>query len=607
MGGSATWQLFPSDIGTFVREVLQNANDQKQEDRDSVHVTFRFDAISGAPLDTFLEGLSWSTLEPHLKGAAARDYVTISPRIRSTLEALSQGGELIVLAIEDVGTEGLTGDEDAEDGNFSLLTRHELVTSESRSDRGGSFGVGKSVLWRFSSLSTVLFSSRVNQDDVLRDRFFGRVYLPFHETGAGEAVERWSGSGWIGRPEKHGYGERAVSLWDEEARARAAQTLTERAAGESGATVLIVGFAEPNLEQPRDLEDVCADMTAAVGEWFWPAMTSGRLKVTIEGRRQGAEVFRQKAEPGPAVQPFVLAERHGGPFAEALSAPGEVSERSIPVDVPAQRVGPEDPPVPAVPGQARLRLRLAQSQEQERAFSVALRRGTGMVVRYLPIPRGVSDDAAFHGVLTAGTALSESEQDHAVEQFLRSAEPPEHKEWTAKTDRMAARYHAGAGASLDRFTNHIRNAVREVTEQADRDGEELPAHVRRLFPIAPEGEGPPPPPSSRLEDAQAMLSSGEWRFSGRYRTRASSGDWAFRVRLILDEETGRGERAVITELDVTGGSSSGPDGDGSWLVRVPSGITEVGFSGIAPAEGLLPGTALHRTRVRLFAQLERDA
>jgi len=606
-GGTGTWHVFSPDVETFVREILQNANDQKRDDCDAVHVRFRFHAISGAQLETFLEGLSWDTLEPHLQGAASADYVTISPRIRATLDALEQGKELIILAIEDVGTEGLTGGEDDEDGNFALLCRHELVTAEGRNQRGGSFGLGKSVLWRFSSLSTVLFSSSLAAEGAIRDRFFGRVLLPFHETGAGGEVEGWSGSGWIGSPEPHGYGQRAVSIWDDAARGNAASCLIARPAGQRGATLLIVGFAEPSVEQGRDLNEVCADVVAAAGKWFWPAMAADRLKITVEAHRQGERIFRQVAEPGADVRPFILAETHDGAFVDKASVPGEVAETSIPLDVPAKRVGPGQPPVVGVAGTTRLRLRLAQTQERDLGFHVALQRGTGMIVRYLAIPTGVSDDASFHAVLSAGTALEDTADNRAVEKFLRAAEPPEHKEWTAKTDRMAAAYQAGAGTALDRLQNGVRDAVREMTEHTDDSGDELPDQVRRLFPISPEGDGPPPPPSSRLEDAEATLENGEWRFSGTYRTRASNREWAFRVRLILDEETGRGERATITRLEVGNAEGQGPDADGSWLIKAPAGSTEVAFEGRAPAASALPGEASRRTRVRLATQLERES
>ena len=69
------------------------------------------------------------------------------------------------MLIADHGTHGLTGGEDEEEGNFNLLCRHELITASDRRDSGGSFGIGKSVLWRFSMLSTVLFGSWPDDED----------------------------------------------------------------------------------------------------------------------------------------------------------------------------------------------------------------------------------------------------------------------------------------------------------------------------------------------------------------------------------------------------------------------------------------------------------
>lgn len=601
-GGAATWHVFPASVETFVREVLQNANDQKHEDEPKVAVRFRFEVLSGALLDSFLDAAGWATLEPHLRGAAAGGFVTISPRIRERLDGLESGGELVVLAIEDLGTVGLRGGEDDARDNFAALCRHELVTSETNQQRGGSFGLGKSVLWRFSSVSTVLFSSTVQADAGRQPRFFGRALLPFHETGAGDGREGWAGSGWLGRPEMHGYGERAASVWNEEAEARAVGCLIPRTDTKPGTSLLVVGFAEPNLEEPRELPSVCADIAAAAARWFWPAMAAGRLEVQVEAHREGEELYNQRAEPTADVRPFIMADGHDGPLPEIASEGGQVAERRLELRVPARRTESGAPPVPAVDGRTRLRMRLAQTEEQTLAFHVALRRGTGMVVRYLPIPRGVSDEAPFHAVLTAGTARGDEPEDRAIEEFLRAAEPPEHREWTAKTDRMAASYLAGAGTTLDRLWNDIRDAVRGMTEHAETTGEELPERLRRLFPIAPEGGGPPPPPATRLEDVEARLVAGDWRFNGRYRIQDAPRDWSFRVRLILDEETGHGERATVTELQADSGEPAGPRADGSWIVTVPAGTTEVSFSGIAPADTLLPAGAVGRTRIRLSAQ-----
>ena len=95
---------------------------------------------------------------------AAEGYVTISPRLSEYLDAISRDGVLQILRIDDVETKGLLGDEDEVDSNSNLLCRHTLITAGGRRESGGSFGLGKSVLWLFSGLSTVLFSSNLGDD-----------------------------------------------------------------------------------------------------------------------------------------------------------------------------------------------------------------------------------------------------------------------------------------------------------------------------------------------------------------------------------------------------------------------------------------------------------
>jgi hypothetical protein len=63
------------------------------------------------------------------------------------------------LWIEDRGTTGLVGDEQGS-GNFAALCRDRLFSEKQRAESGGSFGLGKAVLWRFSLLSTVATQSR---------------------------------------------------------------------------------------------------------------------------------------------------------------------------------------------------------------------------------------------------------------------------------------------------------------------------------------------------------------------------------------------------------------------------------------------------------------
>ena len=58
-GDDPTKHAVDHDTESFVREVLQNANDQRVASDRPVEVTFRFETLGGADRDRFLEALQW--------------------------------------------------------------------------------------------------------------------------------------------------------------------------------------------------------------------------------------------------------------------------------------------------------------------------------------------------------------------------------------------------------------------------------------------------------------------------------------------------------------------------------------------------------------------
>ena len=152
-GGNPAEHAFRHDLSTFVREVVQNANDQAQA---RPRVVFRLHSLSGQPLVRFLDALDYSSLEPHLEAAARTHGGT---GLRQALAVLRDRAELLVMFVEDYGTEGLTGDETEGDSHFRALCKDTLFSHKREATAGGSYGLGKSVLWIFSGLSIVLFDS----------------------------------------------------------------------------------------------------------------------------------------------------------------------------------------------------------------------------------------------------------------------------------------------------------------------------------------------------------------------------------------------------------------------------------------------------------------
>lgn len=591
-GGLAQAQIFTNSVDSFVREVLQNARDQRRMDSSIVTARFRLDELQGPALYAFLEAAGWSDLEPHLQAVADAGYVTISPRIAEGLDEIRGKGRLRVLRIDDSGTNGLVGDENDVDSNFNSLCRHTLITPSYRRESGGSFGLGKSVLWRFSTLSTVLFASYPS-DEPTSFRFFGRTQLAWHDTDHGE----WEGSGWFGSPEIRPNGRRAISIRNAEAEGVAAGSGISREHADTGTTILVVGFDDPGRDVEKPLPELCSDIVDSAARWFWPAITNGDLEVRVEGYDTTGQVFSGVVTPTNEVMPFVAATSEE-PQVSRTADPGDVAERSVQLRIPGRRL--DDGTIsPALTAEGNVRLRLAQTGEVGFVNRVALRRGAGMIVEYWEPPR-LRPDLQFHAVLTIGTGRGDATTDHAAEEFLRAAEPVAHTEWSASTDRIRAEYTPGSQSALTAFFDAIGAAVRDMLSEPPVDTTEGPEALRRLFPLPATGGGSVAPEPYRLSGANAYLTNDGWVFGGAFSRSRAESPWRIRVALQFDPETGGGSDTLdITTLSADAGKVTGPDAKGSWEILAKPGVSRVRFDGRTAGEGDLPAGGLSLARVRL--------
>lgn len=595
-GGLATAQIFDPTLDSFVREVLQNSRDQRTAG-NRVDVRFTLTALSGPMMDTLLDAIGWIHLREHLAATAVPALVTIGPRLQEGLDLVSEGS-LRVLRVEDCGTRGLVGGED-DDENFAALVRHELITSGSRRESGGSFGVGKGVLWRFSNLSTVLFHSVLSEPR--RHRLIGRTVLAGHEAEG----RRWEGSGWFGvaDPDEP---QRAISVWDEQARGIAELIGLERPDSATGVSILVLGFDDPSSEIEPPVAEVCEQIVASATRWFWPALYKDDMSVLVEGFEDAENVFVAHAQPTtPEVAPFVQAQHDAVAVDDTVSDPGDVTEKMISVTIPSQSSERFEHPHGRTAVTAKLRLRLAESGETEHLNTVALQRGTGMVVDYRPLRVRLGIDQAFHAVLLAGLANDDTDAAHAFEAFLRAAEPPAHTEWTHTTERIRAEYRQGHKRALDELYAAIDTAVRDLTREEIVESDEGPDALKKLFPLPGVG-AVLREDTYRLTEADAQLVDDQWYFSGRYRRRPldetdAACDWEVKIALAVDQEgTGTPTRIPVGEFTAKAPASWGPvAADGTVTVVVPADVRELDFGGASVPVVDLPGEGLRRVRLRM--------
>lgn len=565
-GGDPAEHVFRHDLDTFAREVIQNANDQRVGDP---RVDFTYELLKGVELQAFLDALAFNELEPHLDAASTG---RAGRRVRETLATLRGKKELALLRIEDRNTHGLTGAEDSTDSHFRALCKDTLFSQKRSDSAGGSFGLGKSVLWAFSGLSTVVFNSipRECPDGLKPPRLIARAELPSHEVKGRD----FGGSGWFGNRVTNPGGERAESMWGLAAGTVAHELRIRRKQLDSGTTILILGFREPAADTEESQGRVESRLLAAAHTWFWPAMS-------FEGRRLSVAVGAQPDAPpqeSEVARPFWECWQGRRSQRTTLEEAGDVVVRELPIDLPATRAGDK-----AVRGEVRLVVRLAPERSADPLLGhVALFRGAGMVVKYLDRRALVSLGRPFHAVLACGEARlpeAPTATDRAVETFLRLAEPPGHDEWES-SDALKETYQRGYAKALSDLKDRVTATLRELLVPRAELGTRGPERLMRRFPLGAQGRPAGTPTEFHFGKFTARLADGTWRFSGDISPSRPGGRWRARIRLSEAGEDG----AVLGEIPIAGLELSAGSvrlESGVAYVEVPRGAESTAFSGVS--------------------------
>lgn len=576
-GGDPAEHAFRHDLDTFVREVVQNANDQRIG-AEAPEVHFRLRELARDELRAFLAKLSWPTLSPHLKAAGATKGGRAVGRF---LEELERTERMFVLAVEDRHTVGLTGDESDDDSHFRALCKDTLYSHKRHSGAGGSYGLGKSVLWSFSGISTVLFNSVLHEHPRGKrsPRLIGRTELPSHKVG-----QQWfGGSGWFGAPVEVEGGARAESVWSLEAALDARDLYLAREERATGTTILLVGFRDPTGEDDASGAALEERMRAAAVRWFWPAMeiASPGLRVCVGDA---------SADPDAEVtRPFVEAWRARHAPARALERAGDVVTRTIPIDLPASRGG--DPPRR---GEALLVVRLApEGARHALTGHVAMFRRPGMVVKYWDRSGLAQGMRPFHALLATGEARdpgNASDTDRAVERFLRDAEPPGHDEWHS-TPALKENWKPGYAKALEQLRDRVTSELRELLTPKPSYGSRGPERLQRRFPIGKSGSAESEPSAFKFSDLDASFDGTRWTFSGAVAPKTRThGAWETTVALVeLGDRGVRLDEIDIATFDTDTHGARGVVEGGVARVAADASVDRVAFRGTSrpvAAEGV---------------------
>ncbi|HEU0037532.1 MAG TPA: hypothetical protein VFQ53_43270 [Kofleriaceae bacterium] len=500
-GGNANQFTVPPDLDSLVRETIQNALDAKLTNGKTVFVRFRLLELTGTERTRFLETLDFAALKPHLE-AVTKDPGPVGRSILSGLQRFQSDTKLLCLYVEDAGTKGLEGAEEGH-SSFAALVRNDLDSRKSTTTAGGSYGLGKAVLWSCSLIRTAVFGSLAADQESKGLRVIAKADLATHESKG----VRYHSAGWLGaRDDAAGY---ALSVFG---RANLASGFSlERSdlppdIAKTGTSMCIVGFHNPSSEDPPDPAELLHEIETNVALWFWPALQLGRLRVDIVSQQNAKTISRRTVDPVNTVPEFChLLKRYqeGGDKAEGITV------RDVVITVPATKPGiVELKPNAQLTATAKLLASVVEAEAPvgvQPANVVARMRGSWMVVDYKQYPGAGSPGRTFHGVLLAGQAVSDTPENVAADQLLRVAEPPAHDAWNNKRNLQEA-YYRGVLARLNDFDSEARAQLLEAIRPPLPDEQEGPDDLKKMLALLlPSDDG-----QARIRPTSGKIDAGAW-------------------------------------------------------------------------------------------------
>ena len=576
--GNAAGFAFEVDIPTLGRETGQNTVDEPIDGEHTISLEYTVIELKGEDLREFLGLIRFEKeLRPHLVAAADQGQ-KVSAVIEAGLHDLEHEKRLILLQIADYNASGLTGPE-YDTGRFMAVCRNTLDSQKESDTAGGSYGLGKFTMWASSWMGLVLTNSHLSvpEEDVVENRFFARLELPWHQVDGAS----WAGPAWFGEWDTAKDCTRSYA--GNETLARDLYVGRER--GEPGTTFLVVGAYDPS-GVAEDIDEIAAELESALAENFWPAMVPHaadeppRLKVTVRTQRGRTKVSEQVVNPEHYVLPMVdtLRRHYEDDIVDELDQPGDVVRRTVTLRVP-ERVG--DDPHPACDHEVVILVAQEEERGEDDSASSTLSRvvylrGNNMVIRDLRLGNLPLGARAFHAVVLAGEAAGDEPADRLAERFLRAAEPPAHNKWIS-TPEIHSRYARGARSRLDELEHDIRETIRSTVRGAVSTVSDGPESLKELLRlVSPKRDKAKRP---RLKSVKSkLLRDGSWEIDASVTVPARSGVWAFGPVLKFGTESGPAIPVSWSSIEPI--SNCEIDGGGSRLKTKP-GARNLQFKAVA--------------------------
>jgi hypothetical protein len=472
------FRAFPiTNVARFLtREFIQNSIDASRDPwfvqrrgAGEVVVKFRFEELTGVHKRNFIEQVG-------LKSVGERSGIlpdgSAAKQAETSLRELESEAPLRLLFIEEYGASGMYGPIDDEVGTskmtLAMLTMNDTVKP---AGAGGAYGQGKSVNAMASkirlNIAYTCFPQDEREPEVTR-RLLGVAYWPAHDV-AGARYTGWGRWGNVSRL----IDVSQVLPWENEVADRNAsflgfKTRSSEKREECGTSMLIV---DPDVD-PESIR-------RAVERYWWPAISDGKLKVTVQhvdGREhtvapsndQILKIFEEAYISIAEDQPEGprLYRRSGAQVLELGKRSGDLAL------MPAITLG-------------------GDAADGLQSSLVAHVRGLGMVVKYRSL--------AIGPVFVQGTFRSLP--DDEIETLLSQSENKTHYDWLDNADIANPETKEKIRLLVGNINNSVYQGVKEFSRRLTPDESDRPTTI----PIPPimkpllseEDEGPVIPPGER--------------------------------------------------------------------------------------------------------------
>jgi RNA polymerase primary sigma factor len=307
-----------------------------------------------------------------------------------------------------------------------------------------------------------------------------------------------------------------------------------------------------------------------------------------DSRRQYADyrpAVSREVSPDEFTPAYVkmLQAYRDGTTVEQLGDNGEVASRAVTLSVAKRQI---DPKHNEQEHSAVLLVTAADEEasggtnSRERVNHLSMFRGPGMVVQFKSLQGVCLGARPFHALLlcgkapefAAGSPRPSLHADNAAEQFLRTAEPPSHNQWTATPD-LKALYARGYKAKLEQFLKRAAEEVRELVKPTPKNTGDGPQSLKELFRI---GADPVPNERPRVIVDAYTVDADRWHVTARIRLKPRRTPVRLTPAVYFLAETGSG---VAVEWESLEARSPGCFADHGSLV-LPADTREVKFSGV---------------------------